>query len=514
LFQLLAGLLLPDAEAAARLGGRQDLWLQVQQEWLELTLSWSIGIGPGSFGAGLWVQCSNADAVPPSLTDDLQALVAAWPGVRLILSPAELGLDAEAAMALSQIVIAIHFADDGRLPPTAQDRLWQLRLQQSLPHQRSMALEVHRQRDQVLSRQRRPEHASADDPGRPRSPAKLLEQRRHTLAYWCRLEGDGTQPGWEEQLQSICNQVNPQGLSDRGWHTRILVTWALWRSGRWSRWHRRWLVGGATAVILLSWLTPALLPARPVLPMACLYGIAALLGWLLLRPLRLQAQQWWCLAQLFWVQDSWWCFHRDDLPSQRLTASAGMSSTALQGPLVQLLQAHQVDLLLRDRPMAWHRDDVNDVVKALELQTDKCKKLEFRTRRRRDLIQGLIVVAAFLLLLDVIGPSSLIIRQGLLTVLFLWAAIWLGSDGPMLPPQRLRRHRLQLSQYKSQLEDWSLGADPSNAVQRQMVSDVIESIGQEQLDLITDGLDHPSMLGAPRPWLNLTNADATMNGHG
>lgn len=466
MFLLAAGVVLPPAPAAEGLRQRPELWRHLAHELSEQVC------GAGSFvPRALWFVCADGAPAPAALLEPITALLENLPGLHLVHPELESG-ELARWLRSSPVVLVLQLAAAPGEDPSAALALRNERLSQALPPHSTLVLTLPRQGDGL---QRTVRYAGS------RSLAE--EQERHPARALIQHHGD-----WHTAQQRLIDTLPRHGLSARGWRTGLAVAWALERSRNLlQRSDRRLLLKAIAMAMVLVALAPLLhqLTTR-FIPAVLLLAVGG--AGLSVQPLRQRAQQWWCLAQALWVQDTWHRFALREQVAERLPHHQPLDAAREPGQLLQLLRSHDLALAVEPSPPAWGREELADAIAALEQHGERVD----HSIRQRQSEQRLMLLPAWIcavLLLGVAAVNAVLIKQAILVAATALIALWLHRPLPLVRRERLIRHRRALSAEIGELRRGLAGVDLAEPHLRAALAASIHRVGVELIDLANDALE-------------------------
>jgi len=424
------GLVLPCARVTHHLIQRPRVWDLLVHE-LERQL-----IPPPTGALQVWWICADDQLPDNALEDRLSALLPAnlRHGLRRIPSG-----DLNRWLRHSQAVIHLRFPQPLHAVDPEQELLSQ-RLQASLTNWQTIDLVM---------------HVDAD---------RLSDQQR----YRGRVRGAGDDL-WPSALRGADSLLTPPPLARSRDMQRASDRRLLWQAALLAL-----LVVGARH------LAPALAPSLLVL----LVG-----AWLMARqPLRQCSQQYWCLEQLLWVQDTWQRFALRDCPAERLPALplADRGSGALD--LRAALRSHQIWLWMQPEPEPWGRPELVDGIEAMRERQDHLNALMQMQCWRQRLVQLLLAIAAVLAVVAIKREGSQLMEELLLVIGVAIVAIGLATPVPMVPLERLRHHLRQLEEEGPELGRAQRADALAEPKLRASVEAALQRVGLAIVDLCDDAL--------------------------
>ena len=424
------GLVLPCASVSHHLLQRPRVWDLLVHE-LERQL---LPIPSGALQ--VWWICADAQPTDNALAGRLSGLLPASlrHGFRRIPSG-----DLDRWLRHSQAVIHLRFPQQLHGTDPEQQLLNQ-RLQASLAGWQTIDLVM---------------HADAD---------RLSDQQR----YWGHNRGTG-QDDWPSALRGAETLLTPPPRARSKAMQRASDRRLLWQAALLAL-----LVVGARH------LSPALAPSLLVL----LAG-----AWLMARqPLRQGSQQWWCLEQLLWVQDTWHRFALRDCPAERLPALpfAARGRGALD--LRAVLRSHQLWLWMLPESPPWGRLELVDSIEAIRERQDQLSALMQLQRWRQRLVQLLLAIAAVLAVVAIKREGSQLMEELLLVIGVAIVAIGLATPVPMVPLERLRHHLRLLEEEGPELGRAQRADALAEPNLRASVEAALQRLGLAIVDLCDDAL--------------------------
>ncbi len=466
MFLFAAGVVLPPVHVARGLGQRPELWRHLNHELCEQFQSAGRSL-PGA----VWLVCADGAPPPASLVEPITRLVASLPGLRLVQPESDSSWLARWLQSSPVVLMLEQEAASGQ-DATAALVLRNARLSQALAQHSTMVLTLPLQSDGVLRTMRY-----------TGSRRLAEEQERHPALDLEKLSSD-----WQTAQQRLIDSLPRDGLSSRGWRTGLAVAWAMERSSTLLlRSDRRLLLKSIALALALVALAPLLHQLTTRLLPAVLLLAAGSVG-LSSQPLRQRAQQWWCLAQALWVQDTWHRFGLREPVAERLPHHQSLDAARKPGQLLQLLRSHDLALALEPRPPAWGREELADAIAALERHVEGVDT-SIRQRQSEQRLMLLPVGICAVLLLGVAVVSAVLIKQAILVAATALMALWLHRPLPLVRRERLIRHRRALTAEISELRRGLAGADLAAPHLRTALAASIHRVGVELIDLANDALE-------------------------
>lgn len=444
MFGYAVGLLLPTSSISDRLLHRPELMKLVADE-----LRQQLGSAPSS-QLLLWAVC--ADGCPPC--PQLLAMV-----FRALPAAQVLGEDSETVAAevverwIRQSQVMIHLRLANIRGGDALEQSWlRQRLLSSRPEWRTTDLLVEPEADRCSHQHRYRGDAPLDGDARPRPVLEVLQ----------------------EQLTPQVGELDLLASEPRTWLMRRCVI-ARRRSNQRLLWQACLL---AVLLVAMRGVVDALAPAVVLL----LAGV----WWMSRQPWRERSQQWWCLQQLLWVQDSWHGFGLCDCPAERPRPISRVPRGEQLLDLNAALRCHAIWLSMQPTPGAWGRPELTDAIKVVVEQRQALHDLERRQRQRRQQVRLLLSLAAVLVMVSLLTDASRLLEQLLLVVLVLVVAIGLASPIPLLPLEQLLEHQSLLRAELTELERGQRAETLSDPKLRASVEAAVQRIGMELVDLCDD----------------------------
>ena len=475
MFSFAIGILLPASDGSGVLSTR----LEALKD-LEFELSKRLdGSTSEDLSLLIWWHCVGGGSLPKPLCEQLDHLVLTNSGLKA-KSVAELPGGLDRWLVNSQVVIQVTVPERGadRIQ-VAGNLLLERRLAHSLSGWSTVVQRLHPNADQSAKWQLFRggwELESSDGEHRP-----LVELQR-SLSDLNRMPHRRSVDTRDDQVTTA-----EALLSQRG------SAWALRKSGKLMEIsdRRLWLQASALAFLLvtLRQLLPTVVPELLVL----LFGV-----WLLSRqPLRQRAQQWWCIADVLWIEDLWSCFALEESPSDWLPPGQPLDRKDDHGALVGLLKAHQLWLWLTPPTATWQRPQLVEVIEILRSREGR---LEGSLLQHDSIARAMAVCLGAMAALMAV---SLYLHERWLDQLLLllgvtMATLWLGRPLPLVAKERLRQHLRRLELTRLPLITAQAHEDLSDPGLRQSVALAIRRVGAEVLDLCGDGLQS---VQARRRWL-------------
>lgn len=469
MFVLVAGVVLPPAREAEGLARRPELWRHLAHE-----LNEQFAAAPASCRCALWIRCADDQPVPAALGDAITDVRAQLPPHALVDLSAHAG-DPSRWLVASPVVVLLAFEPGPDGNDASVERLRHERLRGALAVHATIALTLPRQGDGLAGRPDRYAGSAPLASDQDHRPGKALG-RYDTL--------------WRKVRQRLSDTAPASSLTARGWQTDLAVAWALERSrSLLQRSDRRLLFKALALALGLVAVAPLLhqLTTR-FIPGALLLAVGAV--GLAVQPLRQRAQQWWCLAQVLWVQDTW---HRFGLADRAEEQLAGFERQPLDSPkepgqLLQLLRSHELALALATAPPAWGRPELADAIEGLQRHCDRVEAT-IRYRRSEQRLMGFPAAVCGVLLLGVVVANAVLIKQVILVAATALMALWLHRPLPLVRRERLVRHLCTLESELPDLRRGLSGADLSEPNLRASLAASIRRVGAELIDLANDALE-------------------------
>ncbi len=470
MFVLLAGLVLPPAREAEALARRPELWRHVAHE-----LSEQFAAVRSSCPCALWICCADGRPPPSALSGAIAALAAGLPA-HVRLDPALEPGDPLRWLQASPVVVLLDFEPHLPSDDRSVERLRHQRLRGALAAQATIALTLPRTGDGLVDRADRYAGAAALPPEQDVRPGQ-------GLARYARA--------WRGARQELSDQAPESCLTRKGWETDLAVAWALGQSrALLGRSDRRLLAKALALALGLVLVAPWLHQLTPRFIPGVLLGAAGAVG-LSIQPLRQRAQQWWCLAQALWVQDSWHRFGLGEAVAEQLPQRQPLDSAREPGQLRHLLCCHALALALEEPPPAWGRGELADAIEGLQ---QHCRQVD-TTLRRRQGERRLMLLPALVCVLLLLGAgltNAVLIKQAILAVGTALVALWLHRPLPLVRSERLLRHLRVLEGELPDLRRGLTGADLGEPNLRASLLASIQRVGAELIDLANDALEASS----------------------
>lgn len=466
MFLFAAGVVLPPVHLAEGLVRRPEVWLHLCHE-----LNEHMGAAGSCLPCALWFVCADGAPAPATLQESIRSLLASLPGVDLVNPDPEAG-ELARWLQSSPLVLLLQFEGAPGYDATLAMGLRNERLSQALPQHITLALTLPTQGDGGVRTVR---YAGSRFLGE--------EQERRPALALVKYSGD-----WRAAQQRLIDRLSRDGLSACGWRTGLGVAWALERSrSLLRRSDRRLLLKAVTLAVVLVVLTPLVhqLTTR-FIPGVLLLAIGAVL--LCMQPLRRQAQQWWCLAQALWVQDTWFRFGFKEQAAERLPHLQPLDSAREPGQLLHLLRSHDLALALEPPPPAWGRKELADAITALE-RHDEWIHDSIRQRQGEQRLMLLPAGICGALLLGLVVVNVVLMKQALLVAATALIGLWVHRPLPLVRRERLVRHRSVLTAGIVELRRGLAGADLADPHLRAALAASIHRVGVELIDLANDGLE-------------------------
>lgn len=466
MFLFTAGVVLPPAHAADGLWQRPELWRHLRHE-----LSEQFQAAGRCLPGALWLVCADGAAPPATLVEPIASLVASLPGLRLVQPEAVSGGMARWLQS-SPVVMLLEQEAASAQDATAALVLRNERLSQALAQQSTVVFTLPLHCDGVLR------------PVRYAGSRRLAEEQEQHPA----LDLEKLCRDWQSAQQRMVDNLPRDGLSARGWRSGLVVAWAMERSSTLlRRSDRRLLLKSIVLAIVLVALVPLLhqLTTR-LIPAVLLLAVGSVL--LSVQPLRKRAQQWWCLAQALWVQDTWHRFGLREPVVERLPRYPPLAGGRESGQLLQLLRSHDLALVVEPSQSAWGREELADAIAALERHVEGVDT----SIRQRQSEQPLMLLPAGIcafLLLGVAMVNAVLIKQAILVAATALIALWLHRPLPLVRRERLIRHRRVLTAEISELRRGLAGSDLAPSHLRTALAASIHRVGVELIDLANDALE-------------------------
>lgn len=399
-------------------------------------------------------------------------------------SPGDRSLDAW--LHLSQVVLLVDLVDQhGQgLTTIGQCRQQRLDPRQVLPENSTICFNSPLQGDGLVGEPLRYAGSDRLEAEQEHRPVWVLERY---VKRW-RHFGQGSQLG-----------LHAFALGEQAWRTSLAVDWALQESAQCLRRSDRRLVLRSAALALalvllhlhLQRLSSSFLPS-----LLLLAGAAVLLG---IQPQRQQAQQWWCLAQELWLQDTWYRFGLKEALALRLPHQRRRDDGAGRGELLHLLQSHQLALALDGAPQPWCRRELGDGIAGLERHLELIQQA-IRQRRavaRLMLLPALLCVG--LALIALLQADTQLLELVVLVAGVALSALWLARPLPLGRLERLERHRRSLEAEIPRLKRLLQGSELSDPNLRGEIAGSFHRIGEQLLDLNNDAMEASAWNWAVQP---------------
>lgn len=377
---------------------------------------------------------------------------------------------------LSQVVVLVDLVDQHCQGHTSMGQCRQQRLapRHVLPEHSTICLNSPLQGDGLQGAPQRYAGSRRLEEEQEHYPVRLLERYAQRWRHF----GQGSPLG-----------LHAFSLGEEAWRTSQAVDWALQESAQCLRRSNRRLMlrSGALALLLvllhqqLQRLNSSFLPSLLLLAVA-----ATLLG---IQPQRQRAQQWWCLAQELWLQDTWHRFGLKDplalrLPHQRRRERGGGGSD-----LLHLLQSHQLALALDAAPKPWGRPDLCDAIAGLERHLELTQQAIRKRQVQARLMLLPALLCAGLALVALLQANTHQIDRVVLVAGVALSALWLARPLPLGRLERLERHRRTLEAEIPPLKRLLQGSELSDANLRGEIAGSIHRIGEQMLDLSNDAME-------------------------
>ncbi|MEB3105624.1 MAG: hypothetical protein VKN17_07590, partial [Cyanobacteriota bacterium] len=293
---------------------------------------------------------------------------------------------------------------------------------------------------------------------------------------------------WQSAQHRMVDNLPRDGLSARGWRIGLVVAWAMERSSiLLRRSDRRLLLKSIALAIVLVALTPLLhqLTTR-LIPSVLLLAAGSVL--LSVQPLRKRAQQWWCLAQALWVQDTWHRFGLREPVAECLHRHPPLDGGRESGQLLQLLRSHDLALAVEPTQPAWGREELADAIAVLERHAERVDT-SIRQRQSEQRLMLLPAGVCVVLLLGVVMVNVVLIKQVILLASTALLVLWLHRPLPLVRRYRLIRHRRAVSAEIIELRRGLAGSDLADPHLRTALAASIHRVGVELIDLGNDALE-------------------------
>ena len=465
----MAGVIFPSASDAETLLSRPELRKHLLAELVDQQ-----GGAVSPLTMHLWIGTADGQMASETLLP-LLAVHLCTPTMQL-LQPADLSRGLPTWLRLSQVVVMVDVADShgrGRnaLGPCRQQRLDP---SQALPQHTTICLTAPVQGDGLTAPALRYAGSIRLEPETEHHPVKSLER------YTSRWSNFGRDP-----LPSA-----PAGtLGEQGWKTAVAVEWALNESqALLQRSDRRLLLKAVVLALglvgihlLIHQVTTRFLPSLVLLTAA-----AAVLS---IQPMRQRAQQWWCLGEGVWLQDTWHRLGIKDEVAERLPRQQRLDARRDRGQLLHLLRSHQLALVLEGTPQPWSRIDLSDAIAGLERHFVEMKQ----AIRHRQGVESMMLLPALLCaglaLIALLQADTLPIELLVLVAGVAISALWLHRPLPLGRRERLVRHVRSLETEIPQLKQLLLASDLNEPSLRDEVVVSFHRSGEQLLDLCNDALD-------------------------
>ena len=446
MFGYAAGLLLPCSSTSDQLLQRPEVLKLVADE-----LRQQLGSVP-SAQLVVWGVCADGRSPSPALS---ATLLGAWRPAHVLGEGSEsIATEVlELWIRHSQVVIHLRLAD-----PHGDDALEQgwlrQRLRGSRPQWRTTDLLIEPGADRCGHQHRYcgEELLAAD--ARPRPVLLVLH----------------------EQLTPQPGEIDPLAPEPRAWLLRRGSS-ARRRSNQ-----RLWRQACLLAVLVV--VVRGAIPAFPPTLVLLLAGT----WWMSRQPWRERSQQWWCLQQLLWVQDSWHRFGLRDCPAERPHQSSEPPRGEPMLDLNEALRSHAIWLWTQPAPAAWGRPQLTDCLQFIADHRQALRDLERRQRQRQQLVRLLLALAAALVLVSLFINTSLLVEQLVLVVLVVVIGIGLASPTPLLPIDVLLQQQSRLQDELTDLERGQRAETLSDPKLRASVEAALRRIGVALVDLCDDAL--------------------------
>ncbi len=423
----------------------------------------------------MWIRCADGQPLPAALSGAIADVRAKLPPHALVDPSVHPG-DFSCWLLASPVVVLMGFEPGIEGGDTSVERLRSERLGGALAVHTTIALTIPPQGDGLVGRPDRYAGSAALTSVQEHRPGQALGRYATT---------------WIKARKSLRNTAPASSLTTRGWETALAVAWALERSrSLLQRSDRRLLFKALTLALVLVAMAPWLhqLSTR-FIPGALLLAAGAV--GLAIQPLRQRAQQWWCLAQALWVQDTWHRFALTDEVADRLPYRQPLDSVREPGQLLQLLRSHELALALEAPPPPWGRAELADAIEGLQQHCDLVD-VTIRYRQAEQRLMGLPAAVCGVLLLGVVVANAVLIKQAILVAATAVIALWLHRPLPLVRRERLVRHLRTLESELPDLRRGLSGADLSEPNLRASLVASIRRVGAELIDLANDALEASS----------------------
>jgi hypothetical protein len=469
LFAFVAGVILPSAADAETLLNRPEL-----RKHLLAELADQQGGAGSPLTMHLWIGSADGQLASEPIVQALAPHLGSS-SIQLI-QPAQLSRGMSSWLRLSQVVVMVDVMDPHGQGRNAIGFCRQHRLEpsQALAQQTTICLSTPEHGDGLTVPSQRYEGPARLEPEEGHQPVHSLERFTNR---------------WRAFGQDPLPIAPTATLGEQGWKTAVAVEWALKESQvLLQRSNRRLLLKAVSLALALLGIHLLLHQVTSrFLPSLLLLAAAAVV--MSIQPLRQRAQQWWCLAQGIWLQDTWHRLGLNDEVAEQLPQQQRLDARRDRGQLLHLLRSHQLALALEGNPQPWGQIDLSDAIAGLERHLDQMKK----AIRQRQAVQNLMLfptlVCAALALIALLNTDTLAIERLVLVAGVALLALWLDRPLPLGKRERLERHVLTLERQIPQLKILLLGSNLNEPNLRGEIVGSFHRIGEQLLDLCNDSLE-------------------------
>ena len=446
---------------------RPELWKHILHE-----LKDQLTFHEPHLPVALWITCSDKTILPLSLVEVVAELTSQIVGHICIL-PQSLISELPDFLCSSQLVLFLEQVGGSLITDSGLSELRNARLATTLPQHATLCLQLPQLADGVLRIDRY-------------AGKKLLKGDQLVRPLLRHLDYSRS---WLQSRQHLADSISPCGLSRHGWTIAINMAWALERSSKLMRRNHRELLFKAVLLVALILLVMPLIHqyTTRLLPDFILLVLGLL--WLGQQQLHRCAQQWWCLAQALWIQDTWHRFGLIEDAASNLMPLTALDSGDDQGQLVDLLRSHQSILWLSNYQSEWSQVDIADLLSAVEQYLGRVRQSCFARQAHQRIAMLIAAGCMALACVRLTMFSSFLLAEAFMMMAIAAVVIFLDRPLPKAQGQRLIRHIRTLESEMLSLKAYLLDADRLNVNSRIAIVGNVHRIGIEVMDLANDSLE-------------------------